>query len=562
MHNRLHTVRLATLIALLLYPALLWAAVGKVVIARGEAYALDANEQRRPLQRRSDIFEGDTLVTGADGSLQIRFQDNAILALREDSQLKITEYHGKDPNNDRERVLMDLLAGGFRTITGSIGKTDRDAYQVRTPNASIGIRGTHYEALLQTSSLLLGVYQGGIRIANDNGVLNLGADSEFIWGRVNAGARPQGLLNPPEELNTPISPDASDTREPQPEDEPTAQLNDEEDEGIPLEEAFTDPVGEEPPEIPDTTDVSTTELADNDTLTFSTIEDEVETQLESGSSDLRLTSAQIEALGTDPKTGLVVLTHSNGDAVHYGYVVEGDNGPVFVNYDTENMTELDNGYVTPDRVFKGPELIAPDILAKHDLGDTTVQWGIWNASPTNPAALYEDPDSSTPSQLEEYPFYFVQAEPIKVADQVGMASFSTLECQNSGLSPCYSASVIVAGEAQPVDYLDGYLNVNFDDGSGDASIYIGFNDQSWSASFTGSLNGSQFVTDNLTSSSLNTFQNTYTDTSTGEINGYFTGSDSNLFFVGGFGLHEQLTAISEAHAEGVLLMQDDTMSAQ
>ena len=558
MMNRLNTLRLTSLIALLLCPALLWASIGKVVIARGDVYALDANEQRRALQRRSDVFEGDTIVTGTDGSLQIRFKDNAILALRADSQLKITEYHGQDADNDQERVLMDLLAGGFRTITGSIGKTDQDAYQVRTPNASIGIRGTHYEALIQASSLLLGVYQGGISVRNDNGNLNLGADSQFIWGRVNAGARPQGLLNPPEELNTSISPDASDSGEPQPEDEPRAQLSEEDAEGVPLEEAFAEPVGEEPPSIPDTTDVSTTELDSPDTITFSTVEEDIETQLESGGdliTDARLTDAQIEALQTDPRYGLVVLTDSFGDAVHYGYIVDGDNGPVFVNYDTESMTELDNGYVTPDRVFKGPELVEPTLLATHDLGDTTVEWGIWNADSTNQAALYEDPTSALPTELDENPFYYVFAEPAKVAEREGTAYFSTYECENAGgSSPCSSVTLTLNDTPQTIDYFDGSLNVNFDDATGTGNIYLGFGGgMNWDIGFEGNLKGSQFNADTITNSSLDLGQTSFNDGTNGEVNGYFTGSEDNLHFIGGFGFDQQEAG---AHVEGVMLLQE------
>ncbi|GGX63419.1 FecR family protein [Saccharospirillum salsuginis] len=557
MMNRLNTLRLASLIALLLCPALLWASIGKVVIARGDVYALDGNEQRRALQRRSDVFEGDTIVTGADGSLQIRFKDNAILALRAESQLKITEYHGTDADNDRERVLMDLLAGGFRTITGSIGKTDQDAYQVRTPNASIGIRGTHYEALIQTGSLLLGVYQGGIRIANDNGELNLGADSEFIWGRVNASGRPQGLLNPPDELNTPISPEAEGNPEPQPEDEPRAQLNEEDAEGIPLEEAFAEPVGEEPPEIPDTTDVTTTELDTGDDIQLATVDDEIEEQLESGEiiTDARLTDAQIEALQTDPRYGLVVLTDSFGDAVHYGYIVDGDNGPVFVNYDTESMTELDNGYVTPDRVFKGPELTSPTSLATHDLGNTTVEWGIWNASTTDQAALYEDPTSALPTELDSNPFYYVFAEPTKIAERTGTGYFSTYECENAGGdSPCSSITITLNDTPQTVDYFDGSLNVNFDDATGTGNVYLGFGgDMYWDIGFEGNLKGSQFNADTVTSSNLNTLQNTFSGGTNGEVNGYFTGSDTNLHFIGGFGFDNQDAG---AQVEGVMLMQE------
>jgi hypothetical protein len=43
------------------------------------------------------------------------------------------------------------VRGGFRAISGLIGKVDRQAYRVATPAATIGIRGTDYEVQLCTT---------------------------------------------------------------------------------------------------------------------------------------------------------------------------------------------------------------------------------------------------------------------------------------------------------------------------------------------------------------------------------------------------------------------------
>ena len=40
--------------------------------------------------------------------------------------------------------MFRLVRGGFRTVTGQIGKVDHDRYSVVTTQATIGIRGTHY----------------------------------------------------------------------------------------------------------------------------------------------------------------------------------------------------------------------------------------------------------------------------------------------------------------------------------------------------------------------------------------------------------------------------------
>src|SRR5690606_24291281 len=94
--------------------------------------------------------------------VQIRFIDNALLALQENSRLNIREYHLAQEGAEQSKVLMELVEGGFRTLTGSIGKGNEQAYQVTTPVASIGIRGTLYSLLVQSNQLTAGVWQGGI----------------------------------------------------------------------------------------------------------------------------------------------------------------------------------------------------------------------------------------------------------------------------------------------------------------------------------------------------------------------------------------------------------------
>lgn len=56
-----------------------------------------------------------------------------------------------------------LLKGGFRTVTGLIGKSDRAQYRVSTQTATIGIRGTDYQVILCDAACALDpVIQGQI----------------------------------------------------------------------------------------------------------------------------------------------------------------------------------------------------------------------------------------------------------------------------------------------------------------------------------------------------------------------------------------------------------------
>ncbi len=177
---------------------------GHVIISKGSVTAVDAQGSKRALKRRSEFYVGDTLLTGPMGTAQLRFVDNALMTLKPNSELNISayRYQQQQASGDDNQVLMELVKGGFRTITGQVGKGNKNAYKVQTPAASIGIRGTNFEVQQETQdTFVMAVYSGGIRVENPSGVLNLGADADFNYVRVSPQISPKGLLSAPDSLS-------------------------------------------------------------------------------------------------------------------------------------------------------------------------------------------------------------------------------------------------------------------------------------------------------------------------------------------------------------------------
>lgn len=144
------------------------AGAGKITYLDGQANIVAADGKTRSAQKLSGIGEGETLVTGKDGRLDIRFSDDSLVQLHPDSRFAIEEYvfHGKA--DGQERASYRLLKGAFRTVTGLIGKTNRQAYVVATSEAAIGIRGTDYTARLGRG-LRVTVHRGEISLSNRAG---------------------------------------------------------------------------------------------------------------------------------------------------------------------------------------------------------------------------------------------------------------------------------------------------------------------------------------------------------------------------------------------------------
>jgi len=115
--------------------------VGDVVAAVGQVAAVGPDKVSRKLKSGEGVYVGDKLITGEDGFLRLAMIDNAKLDLRCFSIMVIEEYAIQ--NTDR-RSILKLLQGSLRKVTGEIGKLADDVYELQTPVASVGVRGTEY----------------------------------------------------------------------------------------------------------------------------------------------------------------------------------------------------------------------------------------------------------------------------------------------------------------------------------------------------------------------------------------------------------------------------------
>lgn len=137
---------LAALLAGLVLPLpQAWAAAGQFQFVVGEVRLVQGDGRERAAEKGFEVNEGDTIVTGKTGSAQLRMADEGMIALRPDSALKVEAYRYAGKEDGSEKGILALIKGGFRTLTGFIGRSNKRAYLVRTPTATIGIRGTDHE---------------------------------------------------------------------------------------------------------------------------------------------------------------------------------------------------------------------------------------------------------------------------------------------------------------------------------------------------------------------------------------------------------------------------------
>lgn len=122
---------------------------GNVGYMSGRLMAQRADGTVKIMGPKSEVLAGDTLVTAKDSYVQVQMKDGGKMTLRPNSTLKIEEFRFNKQEPKSDNAVFRLLKGGFRTVTGLIGKRgDPDAYKVRASAATIGIRGTDFSTRL------------------------------------------------------------------------------------------------------------------------------------------------------------------------------------------------------------------------------------------------------------------------------------------------------------------------------------------------------------------------------------------------------------------------------
>lgn len=139
---------LAAAALLLAFAAEAAGTAGTVTHLSGTISAKRADGSTRLLSLQSEVREGDELATQQDTYARIRFADGGEVVMRPETALKVASYAYDEGKPASDSVVLNLLRGGLRAVTGLIGKRNRDAYRLQTTTATIGIRGTHFGALL------------------------------------------------------------------------------------------------------------------------------------------------------------------------------------------------------------------------------------------------------------------------------------------------------------------------------------------------------------------------------------------------------------------------------
>lgn len=144
-------------------------AAAYVAARQGEVYAIGGDGVVRDLKVRDKVAVNDYIVTENKGRVRIVFEDNTVIALGENSRIKISDYRwSRDKRQGRFEVTVS--EGIFRILGGMITKSNPEAFVAKTPAANIGIRGSGYAGRVSGQRLEVFLLHGkGVDVTNRGG---------------------------------------------------------------------------------------------------------------------------------------------------------------------------------------------------------------------------------------------------------------------------------------------------------------------------------------------------------------------------------------------------------
>lgn len=176
---------------------------GNVAVAAGTVIDTGVDGTQRSLVDGDTLYSGDTLTTAADSDsyADLDFLDGTRIVLHPGTTFQIQSYHfdaarhdaslppaaataaAKPAEAQADSAFFKLVKGGLRILDGLIGETRHDATGLETPVATIGVRGTEYDARYcaddcgdeadakgaPENGLYTGVRNGSIGVRNDSG---------------------------------------------------------------------------------------------------------------------------------------------------------------------------------------------------------------------------------------------------------------------------------------------------------------------------------------------------------------------------------------------------------
>lgn len=137
--------------------------VGQAVVIQNEVVRVAATTT--PISVGDNMLRDETVRTGADSAARFVMADSTNLSLGPSATLKLDRTVFNDERSYRD-VAIRMTTGAFRFVTGN---SDKSAYKITTPLATIGVRGTTLDILSQRGRSVVVLQDGAASVCTRSG---------------------------------------------------------------------------------------------------------------------------------------------------------------------------------------------------------------------------------------------------------------------------------------------------------------------------------------------------------------------------------------------------------
>ena len=143
--NRLPAIPIILAVVLLLPLAAMAAPAGSLTEVKGTVAIVIPGQVPQRAAVGDMVAQGDVVITRAKSQAEIRFEDGSIMRIASNSRVKVTQF---EHTKKRTRSLFSLFKGRVQNVVlrsaGYFGRSKENRYEVRTPTAVCGVRGTNF----------------------------------------------------------------------------------------------------------------------------------------------------------------------------------------------------------------------------------------------------------------------------------------------------------------------------------------------------------------------------------------------------------------------------------
>ena len=145
--------------ALTAVPAHAQTRVGEAAVVKNEVLRV-AGPSTTQINVGDGLVRDETVRTGVDSATRLVMADSTNLSLGPSATLKLDRTVFDDEHHYRD-VAVRLTSGAVRFVTGN---SEKAAYKITTPLATIGVRGTTLDILSQRGQTIVNLQEGAASV--------------------------------------------------------------------------------------------------------------------------------------------------------------------------------------------------------------------------------------------------------------------------------------------------------------------------------------------------------------------------------------------------------------